>query len=79
MKVKEKKKDKTEKKGRRMKDQVTASLTGGGWLEVAEERPPQQQTDQTVRGKGMSKNQRNTCSIFREIHVAELGKYTSEN
>ena len=67
-----------------MKDQVTASLTGGGWLEVAEERPPQQQTDQTVRAgerhvkeseKYMFHIQRNTCRRIREIHVTELEKY----
>ena len=63
-----------------MKDQVTASLTGSGWLEEAgREAPPDQQTDQTVRGKGMSKNQRNTFHKFREIYVTESVKYMSKN
>ena len=43
------------------------------------EAPPDQQTDQTVRGKGMSKNNRKTRYKFREIHDNESEKYMSEN
>ena len=67
-----------------MKDQVTASLTGSGWLEEAEERPrptsrPTKQSEgkacQRIRKihftnseKYMSRNQRNACQRMREIH-----------
>ena len=63
-----------------MKDQVTASLTGMGLVgRGRREAPPDQQTDQTVRGKGVSKNQRNTRHKFREIHVTESEKYMPKN
>ena len=67
-----------------MKDQVTASLTGGGWLVGGGRKEAASTADRpNSPGERHVKEsekyrfhiQRNTCRRIREIHVTELEKY----
>ena len=71
-------KGKVKERGRKVKDQVTASLSGAvvGWSCKREAASASSRQTKQSGGKACQKNLRNTSYKFREIHLTELDKYT---